>query len=192
VYRGNFSAHNLMFWKGAYYAIDYWNYRPWDAPHGSHSANDKNFKKQADNDDHYETAKQAMAYAGDRVHQIRNLSTEAAKLFPDHFFDWIFIDALHTEPAVRADLWAWWPKLRPGGLFTGDDYGGTEHNNPMISVERYVRNFGPSEHCCRWGTIKAVHDFAQETGVIVHTTYTYDCYRWPNWYIVKPLCWPDC
>jgi hypothetical protein len=66
VYRGNFSAHNLMFWKGAYYAIDYWNYRPWDAPHGSHSANDKNFKKQADNDDNYETAKQAMAYAGDR------------------------------------------------------------------------------------------------------------------------------
>ena len=192
VFQGNFSGHNLKFWAGHYYAIDYWNYRPWDAAHGTHSSNDKNFKRQEEWDDHYEFARQAMAFAGDRVHQIRNTSVGAASLFTDHFFDWLFIDALHTEPAVKQDLNAWWPKLRPGGLLSGDDYGGTEHNNPLITVERWIRNFGGGSHCCRWGVIKAVHDFAKENGVVVHTTYTYDCYSAPGWYIVKPLCWPNC
>ena len=32
-------------------------------------------------------------------------------------------DALHTYEAVLADLRAWWPRLRRGGLLSGDDYG---------------------------------------------------------------------
>lgn len=36
--------------------------------------------------------------------------------------DVIHIDGGHDYKAVRADLDAWWPLLRPGGLLIGDDY----------------------------------------------------------------------
>ena len=50
-----------------------------------------------DNDANFERARRAMAFAGGRVRQIRNLSLAAANALPDAHFDWIFIDALHTE-----------------------------------------------------------------------------------------------
>lgn len=36
--------------------------------------------------------------------------------------DVIHIDAGHDYASVMADLRAWWPLLRPGGLYIGDDY----------------------------------------------------------------------
>ena len=33
-----------------------------------------------------------------------------------------YLDAEHTYSGVRGDLEAWWPKLRRGGLFAGNDY----------------------------------------------------------------------
>ena len=188
VFQGNFSKKNLKHWKQEYYAIDAWAFRPEDAKNrGGHTANDKNFRSNAENDMNFNAAHDNMAFAGSRVHQIKNKSVDAAGSFPDHFFDWLYIDALHTEPAVRRDLAAWWPKLRPGGLLSGDDYGGTEHNNPMVSVQRWEQYFGKANHCCRWGVIKAVHDFAKRHGVVVHVTWLHDCYHWAAWYIMKPL-----
>ncbi len=37
--------------------------------------------------------------------------------------DYLYIDADHSEAAVWADLEAWVPHVRPGGLIVGDDYG---------------------------------------------------------------------
>jgi predicted O-methyltransferase YrrM len=37
--------------------------------------------------------------------------------------DYLYIDADHSYDGVRADLRAWVPKVRPGGLILGDDYG---------------------------------------------------------------------
>ena len=64
-----------------------------------------------------------MREYGSRATLVKALSLEAAKRFPPAHFDWIYVDALHTYDAVLADLRAWWPKLRPGGLLSGDDYG---------------------------------------------------------------------
>ena len=36
----------------------------------------------------------------------------AVSRFADGAFDWLFIDALHTEQALLDDLHAWWPKVR--------------------------------------------------------------------------------
>src|SRR5262245_28575307 len=54
---------------------------------------------------------------------VEATSTEGARRFDDGSLDWVFIDADHGYGAVRADIAAWAPKLRPGGLLSGHDYG---------------------------------------------------------------------
>jgi hypothetical protein len=56
-----------------------------------------------------------------KIHRM--LSHEAAPLFPDSHFDWAYIDASHYYDDVKKDLECWFPKLKRGGYFSGDDYG---------------------------------------------------------------------
>lgn len=37
--------------------------------------------------------------------------------------DYLYLDADHSYASVLADLYAWAPHLKPGGLLLGDDYG---------------------------------------------------------------------
>jgi glycosyltransferase involved in cell wall biosynthesis len=58
----------------------------------------------------------------DDVNIIRAESLEAVKQFDDGQLDWVYIDADHSYKAVKADIEAWVPKVRIGGLVSGDDY----------------------------------------------------------------------
>lgn len=70
--------------------------------------------------DIYEIFKDNM---GDRDYQaIKKPSVEAAKSFEDNSLDAVFIDAEHTYNAVKADIEAWYPKLKNGGYISGHDY----------------------------------------------------------------------
>ena len=60
---------------------------------------------------------------GARARILRNTSVAAAATFADASVDFVFIDARHTYDAVSEDLRAWWPKIRPGGILAGHDYG---------------------------------------------------------------------
>lgn len=53
---------------------------------------------------------------------IESLSWESADQFQDESVDFCYVDAGHTYECVTNDLHAWWPKLRPGSMFAGDDY----------------------------------------------------------------------
>ncbi len=71
-------------------------------------------------------------------------SEEAAKCWYHEGFyhgaaDFIYLDANHSTPAVRADLEAWWPKLKPGGIISGHDY--MPGNNAGYGVKQAVDNF---------------------------------------------------
>ncbi len=54
---------------------------------------------------------------------IRLSSCMAAQLYTDQSLDFVFIDASHEYEHVRADLLAWKPKVKPGGILAGHDYG---------------------------------------------------------------------
>lgn len=64
------------------------------------------------------------------------LSVEVANRFSDESFDFIFIDADHEYESVLADLNAWFPKLKPGGVIAGHDW-----SNEFLGVEKAVREF---------------------------------------------------
>lgn len=59
----------------------------------------------------------------DYITPIRMESVEAAKTFEDNSIDFVHIDAAHDYENVMNDIKAWYPKVKPGGLITGDDYG---------------------------------------------------------------------
>jgi len=75
---------------------------------------------------------------------VRADSVKASHEFADKSLDWVFIDADHSYDAVCADVRAWYPKLKNGGLLTGHDYGN-------VAVTRAVRTLFKS--ISAWDTI---------------------------------------
>lgn len=62
------------------------------------------------------------AGVGASVRLIPALTTEAATCWSEPI-DFLWVDADHGYDAVKADLNAWVPHVKPGGLIAGDDYG---------------------------------------------------------------------
>ena len=58
---------------------------------------------------------------GKRLKVLKGDSVEMAQHVPDESLDFVFIDADHRYPAVKADIAAWTPKVKPGGFITGHD-----------------------------------------------------------------------
>ncbi len=51
---------------------------------------------------------------------MRMDAEEAAAAFPRGYFDWIFLDC--DKSAFPKQFWAWYPKLKGGGVYSGHDY----------------------------------------------------------------------
>jgi predicted O-methyltransferase YrrM len=98
----------------------------------------------------------------DRINIQRGPSVEVAKMHPNESCDLIFIDAAHDYDNVKADILAWYPKLKNKGIMIGHDYP----NNPSeifqdlkLAVDQEVRDkkelfkdFGSFSGL--WGAIK--------------------------------------
>lgn len=60
--------------------------------------------------------------SGYKATVIRDDSVSGARAAADGALDLVYIDAEHTYEAVRDDISAWLPKVRPGGWIGGHDY----------------------------------------------------------------------
>lgn len=69
---------------------------------------------------------------------IQSTSLEAANQFEDNSLDFVHIDASHLYEDAIEDIRAWYPKVKPGGLITGDDY-------PWPGVRKAVQEFFDSK-----------------------------------------------
>ncbi|MFH1244021.1 MAG: class I SAM-dependent methyltransferase [bacterium] len=58
-------------------------------------------------------------------------STQAHQVIADHTFDFCFVDGDHTEPVVSQDIKNYYSKVKPGGIYSGHDYGFV-HADPKI------------------------------------------------------------
>lgn len=66
-------------------------------------------------------ARKNLAPVASVVTVLAMASVEAAGHFEDGSVDFLFIDGTHDYDNVHADLTAWLPKMKAGGLVAGDD-----------------------------------------------------------------------
>jgi hypothetical protein len=81
------------------------------------------------------------------IHQ--GFSVDVLALFPDDYFDWVYLDGDHRYATVRAELALCDRKVKPSGLILGHDF---------IKPELY-----PPEHHSRLGVVPAVRDFCNSS-----------------------------
>ena len=84
----------------------------------------------------------------DRIKVHKMSSVDAAKLYQDRSLDFVFLDGGHTEADLLADIKAWRPKLKPGGILAGHDYSATDYPD----VQRVIDTVFP-ERALIWGKV---------------------------------------
>jgi predicted O-methyltransferase YrrM len=94
-------------------------------------------------------AEHAVAFAGARACILHASSRETARVMDNAALDFVFIDAEHTYEALSADIAAWLPKLKPGGLLCGHDYSKPGERSAL-----------------GWpGVVRAVDEFVERVGL---------------------------
>jgi len=85
-----------------------------------------------------ESAKNMFEPFGERIEMIKGYSPQAADLIEDNSLDFIYIDGMHTYDEVKADINAWWSKLKDGGILAGHDYHLEDWPGVYDSVNEFV------------------------------------------------------
>ena len=128
---GDFSAELISF-GGRLYLVDAWRHIG--------GLDDVNNPSEVQQENRYQSVVARFA-ADSNVELRRGWSVEMAETFQDGELDWIYIDADHREASVWADLTAWYPKVRVGGMLCGHDYfnspGWETHQGVKAAVDRF-------------------------------------------------------
>lgn len=69
-----------------------------------------------------ELSRERLKGFGDRSIIVKSLTHEAAINFPDNHFDFVYIDSSHKGECLKAEVVAWYSKIKEEGLFCGHDY----------------------------------------------------------------------
>ncbi|MDO1559023.1 class I SAM-dependent methyltransferase [Brevundimonas sp. 2R-24] len=94
---------------------------------------------------------------------------EALDLFPDGYFDFVYVDGYaHTGEEGGRTFRDWWPKCRSGGIFGGDDYHETF---PLVvqAVDAFLEQHGCPRYVIE--PLEPAEDWAS---------------HYPTWFTVKP------
>src|SRR3990167_6345687 len=99
-------------YNGSVYCVDHWQGSP-----GTGLLAD------AQKEDIFQVFMSNMRKCGleDTVKLLVMSSLDAASMMADKVFDVVFIDADHRYTEVKADILAWLPKVKDGGLLCGHD-----------------------------------------------------------------------
>lgn len=118
VQRGRFAMRTLSQWAvcETYKLVDLWGVDPNYKEPGSDSNAVKN--------GHMMAAQALLKKWTDKgvTEFFPMRSDDAAKKFPDNYFDFVYIDARHDYCAVLEDIRLYYSKLRPGGIIAGHDF----------------------------------------------------------------------
>ena len=68
---------------------------------------------------------------------IKDTSHNAANQFSNDSIDYIMLDAGHSYEDVTNDIKIWYNKIKPGGIISGDDYGGSYFPDVTKAADEY-------------------------------------------------------
>lgn len=163
-HRGIYATHFLKHWKGALlHCIDPWvsGYDPNDpASHGD---------RQIDKKIAFRNLKPFLESTPVRVRILEGFSPETARRFYNESLDCVYIDACHTYEAFRADLNAWWVKIKPSGIISGHD---------IVSGSKPGEGYGKA-------IMKAVQEFCNDKKLDFYLIPELPMKNW-SFYIQKP------
>jgi len=146
---GDFAKH-LMRYVERYIMVDPWARYPdeW------READSLSHFDQSWWDECYESAMHATERWADKRTVYRMSSVEAAENIQDESLDLVFIDALHHYEPMLQDIEAWFPKVKPDGIFSGHDWwdNGTDYAQTMEGVRRALLDTFPARiiHFSPW------------------------------------------
>jgi methyltransferase family protein len=133
VWEGSYSSWLLEHWNGKrLVSVDAWSVETDGVPCGQPVT-------QAELENRFEATRARLAPYGSRSEIWRAESTEAAVRVAPASADFVYIDARHDYDAVSADIAAWLPRIRPGGLLAGHDYYDGERGGLRYGVKRAVQ-----------------------------------------------------
>ncbi len=120
VYKGETFFHLLKrFPKLTLYGVDIWESQPEKDKFYADGGRSYKFDELPR---HYDRiVKRAEKEFADRAILLRGQSAVMASEVPNGSLDFVFIDADHLESGARADIIAWKPKVRYGGVISGHD-----------------------------------------------------------------------
>jgi hypothetical protein len=86
------------------------------------------------------------------VEIVKDDIARAASRYPDACFDFIYLDGNHAYEHVLADLYQWFPKLKPGGLFVCNDfdespYGAQQNLGVIPAFVTFSKRFRTFPNC---------------------------------------------
>jgi hypothetical protein len=129
-----------------YLLEEYWAIDPWDMMTGKYDGDkvakerwDRSIEAKADEEQWYLMYRyccRLMSYFP-QLRVVKMASKQASTLFPDGYFDIVFIDAIHIYEYVYADIGYWLPKVRKGGFLCGHDYGHSSFSGVTKAVDKY-------------------------------------------------------
>jgi len=99
---------------------------------------------------------------------LKGDSTNVAKLITDDTLDFVYIDADHSYEAVKADINAWVPKVKNGGIIAGHDYFTHRTLGVIEAVDEFAKELNLDVKTTEWDHENSVSDDKQ-----------------PNWYFTK-------
>lgn len=166
-YRGGYANYILNHWPGILHCVDPWEYQ-------SAHRDLLNTPDVADNEAIARNHLSGFVDAGRcAIHKGYSIDV-AANFIPTIYkahrpFDFVYVDALHDYASCLADMRAWAPLIKPGGVLSGHDY--LDHPTGPDTITEF-------------GVVSAVRDWCAENGYDVARdvlTTTQDGY--PTWVI---------
>lgn len=97
------------------------------------------YKLEVTDDEIYKSFLKNIASVKHVINIVRAPSVDAATKYKDGSLDFVFIDAAHDFNSVLADLTAWYPKVKVGGVLAGHDYSTSDMK--YCHVDRAVAAF---------------------------------------------------
>lgn len=178
VHRGVHAAAFRAAWDGlSLLLVDPWT--PYGDVSGGRNAKASDVAAMEAN---YAAAVGALCSIGRPFDVVRLPSLAAASAFPARarLFDFVYLDADHSYEAVAADIAAWLPLVRPGGIIAGHDYvpdGWHPYDDPITAVAEGAPNL-----CGPFGVKRAVDERFDASEVAISSP---DCDEgWRSWAVV--------